>query len=51
MELAYWQPYRSVPAVRDGRVVAHRSATLLRPGPRLGAAARELFGLIHGEAS
>lgn len=43
----YWSAYASVPAVRDGRVRPHRSASLLRPGPRLGAAAEEIFALIH----
>jgi iron complex transport system substrate-binding protein len=43
----YWQPYASVPAVRDGRVLAQRSDALLRPGPRIGVAARQLFELIH----
>lgn len=46
--LAWWQTYRSVPAVRDGKVRAQRSNALLRPGPRLGVAARELFELVHG---
>lgn len=44
----WWQPYRSVPAVRDGNIRAQRSNALLRPGPRLGVAARELFELVHG---
>ncbi len=47
--LAWWEPYRSVPAVREGRVRAQRSNALLRPGPRLGVAARELFALVQGE--
>ena len=46
----YWSAYSSVPAVRDGRVRAHRSASLLRPGPRLGEAAEEMFALIHEDA-
>lgn len=46
--LKWWENYRSVPAVRDGHVRAQRSNALLRPGPRLGAAARELFELVHG---
>lgn len=44
----WWEPYRSVPAVRDGNIRAQRSNALLRPGPRLGVAARELFELVHG---
>jgi iron complex transport system substrate-binding protein len=47
----YWQPYRSIPAVRDGRVRAQSSSALLRPGPRLGIAARELHELIHGSGA
>lgn len=46
----WWTPYASVPAVRDGRIRAQRSNALLRPGPRLGVAARELFELVHGVA-
>jgi iron complex transport system substrate-binding protein len=46
----YWSAYASVPAVRDGRVRPHRSTSLLRPGPRLGDAAEEMFALIHGDA-
>lgn len=45
----WWETYRSVPAVRDGHVRAQRSNALLRPGPRLGEAARELFELVHGD--
>ncbi|MDG2306360.1 MAG: helical backbone metal receptor [Candidatus Binatia bacterium] len=48
--LRWWEPYRSVPAVRDRRVRAQRSNALLRPGPRLGVAARELFELVHGKS-
>lgn len=48
--LQWWQAYRSVPAVRNGRVRAQRSNALLRPGPRLGKAARELFELVHDDA-
>lgn len=46
----WWASYSSVPAVRDGRVRAQRSDALLRPGPRIGEAARELFALVHGES-
>lgn len=46
---AYWGRYPSLPAVRDGRVRAQSSDALLRPGPRLGAAARELHALIWGD--
>jgi iron complex transport system substrate-binding protein len=37
----------SVPAVRDGRVVAADADELLRTGPRVGEAARRLANLIH----
>jgi len=47
---AYWEAYRSVPAVRDGRVRPVHSWILLRPGPRIAAAARELFSLVHEDA-
>lgn len=45
---AYWKPYASVPAVREGRVRAQNADALLRPGPRLGDAAEELYAAIHG---
>ena len=44
---AYWSAYASVPAVRDGQLLPQRSDALLRPGPRVGLAARELFEMIH----
>jgi iron complex transport system substrate-binding protein len=46
---AYWRPYASVPAVREGRLRAQSSEALLRPGPRVGVAAEELYALIHGD--
>jgi len=46
---AYWEPYASVPAVRDGRLWPQRSDALLRPGPRSGLAARELFEMINAQ--
>lgn len=47
---AYWKSYASVPAVRDGRLFPQRSDALLRPGPRIGRGARELFDMIHADA-
>jgi iron complex transport system substrate-binding protein len=44
---SYWEPYASVPAVREGRLWPQRSDALLRPGPRIGRAARELFEMIN----
>ncbi|MBY0275340.1 cobalamin-binding protein [Candidatus Binatia bacterium] len=43
----YWKSFASVPAVRSGRLWPQRSDALLRPGPRLGRAVRELFDVIH----
>ncbi len=45
---AYWKPYASIPAVREGRIRARNADALLRPGPRLGEAAEELYEAIHG---
>jgi iron complex transport system substrate-binding protein len=39
----------AIAAIKNGRVVALRSSASLRPGPRIGAAARELAVAIHGE--
>lgn len=48
---AFWRRLSGLPAVRDGRVRAVRSSALLRPGPRVGEAARELLRWIHGPAA
>jgi iron complex transport system substrate-binding protein len=45
-----WSNYQMLPAVRDGRVHGHAGFLLLRPGPRLGDAARVMAGWIHPEA-
>jgi iron complex transport system substrate-binding protein len=45
----WWAAYRSVPAVRDGRIRPQQGDALLRPGPRLGEAAREMARLVHGD--
>lgn len=47
---AWWSRFGSVPAVRDGRIRQQEGDALLRPGPRLGEAARQLARLIHGES-
>ena len=44
---AWWKTFASVPAVRDGRLWPQRSDALLRPGPRIAIAARQLFDMIH----
>ncbi|HZR79724.1 MAG TPA: cobalamin-binding protein [Candidatus Binatia bacterium] len=48
---AWWEPYRSVPAVREGRLRAQHSDALLRPGPRLAEAARQLEALVWQDSS
>jgi len=45
-----WDRWPSIPAVRSDRVHQVRSATLLRPGPRLGEALNLLVGLLHPTA-
>jgi iron complex transport system substrate-binding protein len=45
-----WSRYQMLPAVRDGRIHGHGGFLLLRPGPRLGDAARVMAGWIHPEA-
>lgn len=43
-----WGQYRLFRAVRDNRVRQAASEVLIRPGPRVGEAARGMFELIHG---
>jgi iron complex transport system substrate-binding protein len=45
---AVWGQYRLIRAVRDNRVRQAASEVLIRPGPRVGEAARAMFELIHG---
>ncbi len=45
---AVWAPYRMLRAVRENRVVQAGSDVLIRPGPRVGQAARLCLELIHG---
>ncbi|NIA21541.1 MAG: ABC transporter substrate-binding protein [Anaerolineaceae bacterium] len=42
-----WLGRKSLPAVKDGRVVVLRQAYLTIPGPRMGEAARLLLGTLH----
>ncbi len=44
----YWGRWRSLPAVRSGRVVAIDPSLVTLPGPRLDGALRALAGAIHG---
>jgi iron complex transport system substrate-binding protein len=41
-----WSAFPAIPAVRDGRI-RRAGDVLLRPGPRVGEAAREIAALIH----
>jgi iron complex transport system substrate-binding protein len=45
---ARWARFPSIAAVAAGRVHALEASVLLRPGPRLGEAARLLFETVHG---
>lgn len=46
---SWWSKWASVAAVHDRRVRSPSSDAMLRPGPRLGEAAREMRGLLWGE--
>lgn len=45
---AVWGQYRLIRAVRENQVRQAASEVLIRPGPRVGEAARGMFELIHG---
>jgi len=45
-----WAEYRTIPAVRDGRVVRLADPVMLRPGPRVGHALEILAETIHPDA-
>ncbi len=47
---ARWASLPGIPAVAHGRIYGHRSFLLLRPGPRLGEAARAMAEMIHAPA-
>lgn len=44
-----WSRWQAIPAVRDGRIEVLREPYLTLPGPRMGAAARLLLGVLHGD--
>jgi len=48
--VSWWARWESIAAVRDRRVRAPASDAMLRPGPRLGEAARELRDLLWDPA-
>lgn len=45
----FWDVFPTVPAVREGRVYAHKADQLLRPGPRIAEAFETVARLIHPE--
>jgi len=45
-----WSRYSEIPAVAAGRVHGHASHLLVRPGPRMGEAARKVASWIHPHA-
>jgi len=47
--LAYWSKWPSLPAVRDGRVVAVPQGTVALPGPWLDRSLERLAALLHPE--
>lgn len=46
---AFWRPFGTLPAVREGRVNLYGDFALLRPGPRLAAALETVARFIHPE--
>jgi len=49
-DLAFWERWGSIPAVRDGRICAPPADSLLRPGPRAPEGVRKLAECFHPEA-
>ena len=48
---AYWRRWRSIPAVRSGRLFVVDASPALRPGPRVGVAVEQLAAILHPEAT
>lgn len=46
-ELALWQPYAQLKAVRSGRVHAVTNSHFVVPGPRMAEAARDILEFLH----
>lgn len=46
---AFWEPYATIPAVRNGRLVVGGGYDLLRPGPRMVRTLETLVRAIHPE--
>jgi iron complex transport system substrate-binding protein len=47
--VAEWAVFKTIPAVRDGKVFVVTDDFILVPGPRVAAVARILAGTLHGE--
>jgi iron complex transport system substrate-binding protein len=47
--VAEWAVFKTIPAVRDGKVFLVTEDFVLVPGPRVAAVARILAGTLHGE--
>ena len=45
--LAFWQPYATIPAVRDHRIYGYRAYELLRPGPRVADTLAAMARYLH----
>ncbi len=45
----HWADLKSIPAVKEGRIYSYFSDKILRPGPRVGEALKEIAQLIHPE--
>ena len=45
----HWADLQSIPAVKEGRIYSYSSDKILRPGPRVGEALKEIAQLIHPE--
>ena len=50
-ELALWQAYSRLRAVRSGRIHAVTNSHFVVPGPRMAEAARDILGFLHPEAA
>lgn len=47
--LAFWDPFPTIPAVRDKRIHGYRAYELLRPGPRVAQTLETVARFIHPE--
>ncbi len=47
--LAFWEPFPTIPAVRDKRIHGYRAYELLRPGPRVAQTLETVARFLHPE--